>query len=264
MLPLGQRPVFHSLTFWLGLFYVTFPLGIFIYGWNDIVDYETDQLNPRKDSYMFGSRGSERQLRRLPLTITLVQMPFVVAFIWAVGIKPLLFFAALIASTALYNFPGYGLKGRAPFEVLNQAGYLLVFVLSSWLNSAPQLPWAAMLFGAMFAMHSHLFGEIMDVVPDAKAGRRTTTVILGVVPAKLLIITFLCIESLLVWHYFHDGYITGFLVLSALWFLFDVTLIWKDRQYTFVQMNLFLYGWNAIALGTIWWVWSKAPLIHPH
>jgi 4-hydroxybenzoate polyprenyltransferase len=29
-------------------------------------------------------------------------------------------------------------------------------------------------FGALFAMHSHLFGQIMDVAPDRLAGRRTT------------------------------------------------------------------------------------------
>lgn len=262
LLPLGARSLFHTAAFWAGLFYVTFPLGLFIYGWNDIVDYETDRVNPRKDSYLFGSRGSERQLSSLPWTITLVQLPFAIAFTWWAGWKMLLYFAALIISTALYNFPRYGLKGRAPFEVMNQAGYLLVFVLSSWLNAAPQLPWAAMLFGAMFAMHSHIFGEIMDVAPDAQAGRRTTAVIIGTVPAKFIIIAFLATECFLVWHYFHDIYIAGFLALSALWFFADVMLIWRDRQYSFFQMRLFLYGWNAVAIASMGWVWSTATLTH--
>ena len=34
----------------------------------------------------------------------------------------------LIAFTAIYNFPRYGLKQNPPFDILNQAGYLLVFV----------------------------------------------------------------------------------------------------------------------------------------
>ena len=31
MLPLGQRHVFSSGVFWLGLFYVCFPLGLLLY-----------------------------------------------------------------------------------------------------------------------------------------------------------------------------------------------------------------------------------------
>ncbi|MCU1287344.1 MAG: hypothetical protein JWO13_3694 [Acidobacteriales bacterium] len=260
LLPVGGRWVFHSAEFWLGLFYVTFPLGFIIYGWNDIVDHETDRFNPRKDSFLFGSRGSEEQLAGLPLKIFLIQLPFAIAFVLMRGPKTLLFFAALVGSTAIYNFPRYGLKGRPPFEVLNQVGYLLVFVLSSWLNSVQQLPAAAMLFGALFAMHSHIFGEIMDVVPDHKSGRRTTAVLLGVIPAKLLIISLLGVECGLVWHYFHDPYIGGFLLASALWFILDTTIIWRGKLYTSTQMRLFLYGWNAIALGSMWWVWSTANL----
>jgi len=44
-----------------------------------------------------------------------------------------------------------------------------------------------MLFSGMFAMHAHLFGEIMDIEPDRASGRRTTATVIGRVPAKLLI-----------------------------------------------------------------------------
>ncbi len=46
----------------------------------------------------------------------------------------------------------------------------------------PQLPWQAFLFGAMFAMHSHLFGEVMDIEPDQKSGRKTLAVFLRAKP----------------------------------------------------------------------------------
>jgi len=79
MLPLSQRDVFHSVAFWLGALYVSFPMGLLLYGWNDIVDYEADRVNPRKGTFLFGARGTPEQLRRLPLRIALVQVPFVVA-----------------------------------------------------------------------------------------------------------------------------------------------------------------------------------------
>ena len=81
-LPTSGLPIFHSPVFWLGLVYVTFPLNFLVYGWNDIVDFENDQQNPRKDSFLFGARGSREDLARLPVVIALVQLPFFIAFNW--------------------------------------------------------------------------------------------------------------------------------------------------------------------------------------
>jgi 4-hydroxybenzoate polyprenyltransferase len=52
LLPTSSQPeLFHTIPFWLGLFYVSFPLNFLVYSWNDSVDIETDALNPRKDSF---------------------------------------------------------------------------------------------------------------------------------------------------------------------------------------------------------------------
>jgi 4-hydroxybenzoate polyprenyltransferase len=164
----------------------------------------------------------------------------------------------------LYNWPRYGWKGRPPLELLNQSGYLLVFVLSSWLNRAPQLPWLAMLFSVMFAMHSHLFGEIMDIEPDRASGRRTTATVIGRVPTKFLIAALLAAECALVFVCFHDIFLSSFLLASALWFLLDATVFWRDRPYTPRQMSFALLAWNIIAIGSIPWVWWKASLTTLH
>ena len=179
MLPLAQRNVFHSVAFWLGALYVSLPMGLLLYGWNDIVDYDADRLNPRKGTFLFGARGTLEQLRGLPLRIALVQAPFVIACSLLGGAKLLVCFAGMIAAAALYNWPRFGFKARPPLEILNQAGYLFVFLLSSWLNGVPLLPWPTMLFGALFAMHSHVFGEVMDLEPDRTAGRHTTATVIG-------------------------------------------------------------------------------------
>src|SRR5436305_1580928 len=76
LLPLGRRHVFHETGFWFGLVYVTFPLGLMIYGWNDVADAEVDRFNPRKGTFLFGARGSHSQLARLPPQILVVQTFF--------------------------------------------------------------------------------------------------------------------------------------------------------------------------------------------
>src|SRR2546430_152925 len=90
-----------------------------------------------------------------------------------------------------YNAPGSAWKRRPPFDALIQASYLLAFVLSSWLNNVPQLPWQTFLFGSLFAMHSHIFGEVMDIAPDRLSGRQTTATSIGRVRAKFLSASFL-------------------------------------------------------------------------
>ena len=261
MLPLGQRAVFHSLAFWLGALYVSFPMGLLLYGWNDIVDYEADRLNPRKGTFLFGARGTREQLRRLPLRIALVQLPFVVAITMLGGTKMLLCFTGMMAAAALYNWPRYGFKARPPLEILNQAGYLFVFLLSSWINDAPLLPWATLLFGALFAMHSHVFGEVMDLEPDRAAGRRTTATVIGRVPAKLLMTVLMLAEAGLVARFLGAKPVAGFLLVSAAWFVVDATVLWRSRPYSNRQMRFFLLAWNAIAVISMPWLWSRAVLL---
>ena len=261
MLPLAQRDVFRSAAFWLGVLYVSFPMGLLLYGWNDIVDYEADRLNPRKGTFLFGARGTPEQLRRLPLRIALVQVPFVAASSLLAGPRMLLCFAGMVAAAALYNWPRYGFKGRPPLEILNQAGYLFVFLLSSWLNGVPLLPWAAMLFGALFAMHSHVFGEVMDLEPDRAAGRRTTATVIGRVPAKLVMVALLLVEAMLTVTCFGAKELAGFLLLSATWFAVDAAAIWRSRPYSNREMRFFMLAWNAIALFSIPWMWSRASLL---
>ncbi len=184
LMPLGHADVLHSKGFWLGLVYVLFPLGFLIYGVNDIVDAQADRYNPRKGTFLFGSLGAAEQLANLQWQIALVQLPFLAAFFFLVGPRIFWWYAVLLLAVGLYNAPRFGWKSQPPFDMLIQASYLLVFVLSSWLNGTAQLPWQTFLFGAMFAMHSHIFGEVMDIGPDRISGRRTTATLIGAVPSK--------------------------------------------------------------------------------
>jgi len=165
-----------------------------------------------------------------------------------------LFFAALTLATWLYNVPRGGLKTRPGFDLLNQAGYLLVFALSLWLNGVPELPWTTWVFGALFAMHSHLFGEIMDFEPDRAAGRRTTALALGRIRAKWLMVALLVVEASLL----RNPWLTGPLVAGALWFVADALWLWRDRTYTTGQARFFFLGWNAAAIVTAPLVWRAA------
>ena len=264
LMPFAHSTFFRSWIFWVGLFYVLVPLGLVLYGVNDIVDAEADVHNPRKGTFLFGSLGRKEQLAALRWEIVVAQVPFFALFVIFVGPKILLWYAALATAVALYNSPRVGWKACPPFDVLIQASYLLVFVLSSWLNNLPQLPWPTFVFGALFAMHSHIFGEVMDVVPDRRSGRRTTATQIGAVRAKFLIAALLCVETGIVYGFFHDGIISGFLAAGVVWFVVDSGVLWKERAYTPRQMRAFMWAWNGAAVLGMYWNWASASLTSIH
>lgn len=256
LLPLGGHAVWQEPTFWLGALYATLPLGHLLYGWNDLADHQTDQLNPRKGNLLFGARLAEAELRKLPRQIALLQLPFWAVFTWLVGPKFLLWAAATLAVNALYNWPRIGLKNLAFLDLANQTGYLLLFVLSSWVNGVPQLPWPAFVFGALFAMHSHLLGQMSDVEPDRAAGRRTTAVVIGVARSKLLTAALLIAEAWLIATYFHSPVLVAFLLLGGVGFALDFA-VRKDQTVTDRQLAWVLIAWNVAAVASMYWVWRE-------
>jgi 4-hydroxybenzoate polyprenyltransferase len=261
LLPLGRREMFGHLGFWLGCAYVGFPLGLLLYGWNDLFDAETDRRNERKDSWLFGARLDDEALRGLPLLIVLFQLPFVVAFTALFGAKMLLWFAALVAANAIYNWPRLGWKNWPVLDLLNQVGYLLVFVLSSWVCQVPQLSAPALVFSGLFAMQSHLFGQIMDVDADRAAGRHTTASAIGVRASKLVVVGFLALAAGISWRYFRAGVIQLFLVGAAALFLADAAVGYRTRPYPAWLSKAFFLGWNAVVLATMHFVWSRGVFV---
>lgn len=254
LVPLGGQRLLGEWTFWIGAFYVMFPLGYLLYGWNDWADYETDRANPRKGNYLFGAKLPQDELRRLPLRIALVQAPFMLLFLWVIGPQFLWWIGGVVLLNGAYNSLGF--KGLPLLDVLNQAGYLLVFVLSSWLNDVPQLAWPVFVFGALFAMHSHLLNEIADVTPDREAGRRTTAVVIGVGPTKLVIACLLMVESVLVATKIHSPLVAAFLAIAAGGFAIEYAI---NRGKTLPEAHLryALIAWNVVAVASMHWVWRE-------
>ena len=261
LLPLGQREMFGRLGFWLGCAYVCFPLGLLLYGWNDLFDAETDRRNERKDSWLFGARLDDADLRRLPLSIAIVQLPFLIVFPWLYGARMLLWFAALAAANAIYNWPRYGWKNWPALDLLNQVGYLLVFVLSSWLCQVPQLSAPALVFSGLFAMQCHLYGQIMDVDADRAAGRRTTAVVIGVLASKLVVVGLLALAALIAWRWFRSGVVQLFLAGAGGLFLVDAIFGYRARPYPTWLSKAFFVGWNLVVLATMHFVWSRGVFV---
>lgn len=261
LLPLTRDADWQAPALWLGLLYVSWPLNLLVYGWNDLVDVDIDAANPRKDSWLFGARGSLAQLKALRPLMALVQVPFVIAFAYYGGVELVAVFVGIVAVNASYNASIGGLRGRPPFDLLNPLGYLLVVLLSLLLNDRPPLPWQAWIYLGLFVMHAQIIGEIMDVEPDRAAGRVTTATLIGVIPAKALVITLVAIEGLLCGFVFADWVLGGFLLGGVGWLLYDLFVYAGGRGYSRTEQTLAGLGMNAAGFLSMLWLFSSPSLL---
>ena len=264
LMPLsGQEGLTQSPAFWLGLAFVTFPLNFLVYGWNDLVDAETDAVNPRKDSYLFGARPTAAQRARLPLAIGAVLLLTYppLAVLGGPG-RMLAVLAGVLAVCALYNHPRWGWRGRPPLELLCQFAYLLVVPLSAWLNGVDLPPWPAAVYLSLFCIQSQLIGEVMDIEPDRATGRATTATVLGLRRTKLLVIALVGAEVGLLYGLFGDVLFAATMGGFLAWLLLDLLVVFRDQRYSLGQMKLFGVGSNLCALATMAYVWWSGCLMH--
>ena len=262
LLPTSQMDnIWQSWIFWYGLFYVCFPLNFMIYGWNDMVDQKTDAVNPRKDSFWFGAKGTKTQLQDLWKAILVVQLLTYPILVWAGGwwMIPLLLLVLLI--NGLYNLPEKGLRGHPPLELLCQVGYLLVAPLSVFVNETDALPWVTYLYLFLFALQSHLMGEVMDIEPDRKANRKTTATVLGMKKTKLLIIGIVVTEVILLFSVYKEPIFGAMLLFGLLWLIVDLYFVFKTQTYTIQQMRLFALLSNVVAIVSMGYVWYSGCLL---
>ncbi len=262
LLPTGQMPeLLHSWEFWYGLFYVTFPLNFIVYGWNDSVDFETDRHNERKDSFWFGARGTKEQLQKLWKPIVISQVIFFTPLLFFASWKIILVYAGFILINGLYNLPKHGLRSIPPLELIAQVGYLLIVPLSIFINDVEQILWLTYIYLLLFAWQSHLIGEVMDIEPDRKAGRRTTATLLGMKGSKTLIIFIVAIEVALMYFVYQEFIFGSILACGLLWLMIDLFFVFKTENYTYTQMKLFAILSNLVALASMIYVWYSGCLI---
>ncbi len=249
--------------FWIGLFFVMFPLNYLVYGLNDYNDVVADKLNSRKGNFLFGAKATYKQLAKVPLKITLVLIPFLIYFTIVSGIKMALLLLFMIVINVVYNFKPFRIKERPPFEIFIQIGYVFTAYFSILLNDLPMLPWQTFLYLTLFAFQAHIAGEIMDIDPDKKAGKKTTAVLIGRKNTKLVMLLLLLIESGLLIYWFNDYVLSGFLLMFSIWLILDIFIIFKNKPYHLSQMKLFGYAVNIIALLSMVWVLYSGNLLNP-
>lgn len=159
-----------------GLFF-SLPANVFIYGINDIYDYETDILNEKKIKYESVLKlEKHRSLWRL---IIFLILPFL----------PLFFLANTNAKLAICLFMLTGLfysakpvraKSNPPLDVLFSAIiYVSPALVGFYITGNTNIQWLAVVAGLIWAFGMQTYSAIPDIKADRKAGVNTLAVMLG-------------------------------------------------------------------------------------
>ncbi|CAK9007619.1 Lycopene elongase/hydratase [Durusdinium trenchii] len=201
--PTGQKyHLLSSLSFWLGLAYVLFPLNLLVYGLNDYTDVELDAKNARKGNFMYGAKCSAEQLKDLPRMIVILNVvPIIIlALVSGQWLALSIWLPTCFAVNLAYNVEPLRLSSKGPFElpcvVFGFAGVTALASIVNNLGWAPIGYWAHM---SCLVLRTQIWTEFLDYDPDAACGRRTTSTLLGKDLSKALVVILLALEGLVTW-----------------------------------------------------------------
>ncbi|HMT08815.1 MAG TPA: prenyltransferase [Pyrinomonadaceae bacterium] len=156
--------------------YFTLPANLLVYGVNDICDYETDKLNPKKANYE--ALVTPERRKTILLAILLLNLPFVAGLIYV----PLVAINSLVAFLLLSIFySAWPIRAKAKplldsaFNVL----YIMPGFFANAMISGELPPWQAVVAGGLWTAAMHAYSAVPDIEVDREAGLNTIATVLG-------------------------------------------------------------------------------------
>lgn len=175
-MPLSQQSI---LTLIVGTVYFIGPFNLLMYGINDIFDYESDVLNPRKGG-VEGMRESRTFHPTIFKAVIISNVPFI-AYLLLVSTWPAQLALLFVVFTALaYSLKGLRFK-EIPFldSITSSTHFVGPLIVALTLAGFPQTawPWVGAFF--LWGMASHAFGAVQDIIPDREGKLQSIATVLG-------------------------------------------------------------------------------------
>ncbi|MFA7193470.1 MAG: prenyltransferase [Candidatus Paceibacterota bacterium] len=154
-------------------FFFTYPANIFIYGINDIFDYETDKLNPKKISYE--SLVMPEEWPKLWKNIILFCAPFLVYGFFVLNIQSFIALLAFFFFAGFYSSTPIRAKARPFLDSIFSAGHYVATAVFSYLMINyflnQEITWVNLAIGTLAGMFWAIAMHAYSAVPDIQADR---------------------------------------------------------------------------------------------
>lgn len=155
--------------------YFLFPANLLIYGVNDIFDFETDRLNPKKAEYEMLVWPESH--RGLAIVIIVLNLPFVIAaFFLAPQAVPSL--AGFIFFSVFYSAPPIRAKAIPIVDSLFNILYVFPAAFAYQMLTGSFPPLAIFIAAGLWTMAMHAYSAIPDIAADREAGVSTVATLL--------------------------------------------------------------------------------------
>jgi len=178
----GAVGALHGLSFfadwryWIFALYFLIPANILIYGINDIFDYETDKLNPKKGTYE-ALVAPEKQ-KPLWKWILLTNIPFF--FFVPLQLPLILSFFAFVFFASFYSAEPIRAKAKPVIDSLFSAGhYIATGVFGYYLAGGTHFPTVGVIAGMCWAIAMHAYSAVPDIKADLEARLHTIAIMIG-------------------------------------------------------------------------------------
>jgi 4-hydroxybenzoate polyprenyltransferase len=166
----------------IGFIYFLGPYNLAMYGLNDLYDYESDRLNPRKGGSVEGAVLAPGAHRKVWLAVAVTNVPLLLALLVLAGPLAGALLAATLFSTVTYSVPPFRAKTIPVLDSINSSLHFALPCACGWLvaGAAPaSLPWSALAAFFAWGVGSQALGAIQDVEYDKSAGIGSIAVTLG-------------------------------------------------------------------------------------
>ena len=173
----------------LAIAYFTLPYNLLLYGVNDVCDYPSDRLNPRKNSVEGGLLPPETH-RPVLVTIAALNVPFVAGLLVAGDGRAAAWLGGLLVTSVGYSAPPLRWKEAPGLDsVISATHFVTPFLYGLALNRAARYPRREIAAFTAWCLASHAFGAIQDVAFDRAAGATSIATALGAVGTARLAAT---------------------------------------------------------------------------
>ncbi|MER3447377.1 MAG: hypothetical protein C4291_11300 [Candidatus Dadabacteria bacterium] len=244
------------LVFLIGLFYsgarlsplsvlqillLSFPYCILLYGINDIYDYKSDTLNPRKKSIKLDPKYHFIVKR----VSSIVALLLITGSLLTLNVSNILSTISLLFFSYYYSAPPLRFKERPPLDLFsNGVLFFIVFSIGwSFGRSVFDIP-AKIYFVSGCVMGIHSFSTVMDYTIDKEVGDKTFAVILGKRAASV----FALVPFILTLMFSKIGRASINYYVAFCTLLFLIASIFPSERLAFLLFKLIFIGFVVTAL----------------
>ncbi len=156
--------------------YFTFPGNLLLYGINDIFDFETDKLNPKKEEYE--NKVKPEQRRHLYIAIAITNLPFFFFSVFA-PLYAFYSFVAFLFFSIFYSAEPIRAKTKPFLDSFFNVLYIFPGFFSYFLTGDTKSNFLIFLAGTCWVMAMHAYSAVPDIESDLKSGIETIATKLG-------------------------------------------------------------------------------------